>query len=94
MVPVIGTVVEVGPEEAGPEDTTFSHILIRQEDGQLREFAKVHALYEVAGLVEPEGGGTFVFLERADECRLAFVYRDSGARAVDFDAILFYFHQA
>jgi hypothetical protein len=94
MVPVIGTVVEVGPDEAAPEDTTFSHIVIRQKDGRLREFAMVRAIYEVAGLVEAKGGGTFVFLNVPPECRLAFVYRDTGARTVDFDAMLYYFDQA
>jgi hypothetical protein len=91
LVPINGTVVEVGPDEAGPEDTTFSHVIIRQEDGRLREFATVYAIYEVAGLIEPNGTGTFVFLDSPTECRLAFVYRNTGARGVDSEALYHHF---
>jgi hypothetical protein len=86
VVPITGTIVEVGPDENGPSDMTFAHIVIRQEGGGLREFAPVHAFYEVAGLVEAKGTGTF-------DCRLALVFRDTGTRAADFDALLLYFEE-
>ena len=91
LIAINGTVTEIGPEEAAPEETTLSHVIIRQEDGRVRKFAPVRAIYEVAGLVEAEGGGNFVFLDGPTECRLAFVYRDTGARAVDSEALHFYF---
>jgi hypothetical protein len=94
LVPVNGTVVEVGPDEAAPEDTTFSRVVIRQEDGKLREFVAVRAIYAVAGLVERDGIGTFVFCNRPAECRLVFVYRDTGARAADCDALYIHFESA
>ena len=94
LVPINGTVVEVGPDENGLSDVTFAHVLIRQEDGKLREFATVYAIYEVAGLVEPKGTGTFVFSDGPTECRLAFVFRDTGARAVDSEALYHHFESA
>jgi hypothetical protein len=61
LVPVNGILVEVGFDEAGPEDTTFANIIIRQEDGRLREFEAVRAIYPLAGLVEAKGGGRLCF---------------------------------
>lgn len=91
LVAINGTVAEVGPEEAGVHDTTLSYVIIRPEAGPVREFGPVHAIYEIAGLVEAKGAGNFVFLTSDTECRLAFVYRDTGARAVDTEALHFYF---
>jgi hypothetical protein len=90
MVPVNGTVVAVGPVELAPYDTTYQYVVIRQEDGTVRDFAPVHAIPEVSGLVERNAGGSFLFWDRPDGCRLSFFYRDDGARAVDFDAILLF----
>jgi len=90
MVPIVGTIVAVGPCECAPYDTTYSYVVIEKEDGTVRDFATVRAIYEVSGLVECDGEGTFLFLLGPDECRLSFVYRDTGARAVDFDAMNFY----
>jgi len=94
LVPINGTIVEVGPEEAGPRDTTFAHVVIRQEDGGLREFKTVSAIYDVAGLTERDGVGTFVFLNSPPDCRLAFVFRDTGARAADMVALHVHFEAA
>ena len=94
LVPVIGTVVAVGPVELDPYDTTYSYVVIEKEDGTVRDFAMVHAIYEVSGLVERDAAGTFVFLDGPDECRLVFVYRDTGARHVDCEALHFYFDAA
>jgi hypothetical protein len=94
MIPVIGTIVAVGPVELADHDTTYRCIVIRKEDGTVRDFAMVHAIPEVSGLVERDAAGTFLFLDGPDECRLSFVYRADGARAVDFDAVHAYFDQA
>jgi hypothetical protein len=61
LVPVIGTVVAVGPVELALYDTTYSYAVIEKEDGTVRDFAMVHATYEVSGLVERDAVGTFVF---------------------------------
>jgi hypothetical protein len=93
MVPVIGTVAVVGPVELADHDTTYRQIVIRDQAGALREFTMVRAVPELSGLVQPEASGTFLFWSGPTECRLAFVYRDDGARAVDFDAVREYFEQ-
>jgi hypothetical protein len=87
LVPLSGTVVAVGPVELDLYDTTYQYVVIRQEDGTVRDFAAVHAIPEVSGLVERNAGGTFLFWDGPDGCRLSFFYRDDGARAVDFDAM-------
>jgi len=87
IVPITGTVVEVAPDECAPRDVIFPLVVIRKEDGTLQRFAPVHAVYEVAGLVEANADGHFIFWRRPTEWRLAFCYRHNGARAVDFDAV-------
>jgi hypothetical protein len=94
MVPIIGTVIAVGPVELAPYDTTYRYIVLEKEDGSVRTFGTVHAIPEVSGLVQADAAGSFLFLDGADECRLSFVYRDDGARAVDFEALHVYFDQA
>jgi hypothetical protein len=94
MIPVIGTVVAVGPVELAPYDTTYSYVVIEKEGGTVRTFARVQAIPEVSGLVQADAAGTFLFLDGPDECRLSFVYRDDGARAVDCEALNIYFDQA
>jgi formylglycine-generating enzyme required for sulfatase activity len=44
MVPLSGTVVAVGPVELAPDDTTYQYVVIRQEDGTVRDFAAVQAI--------------------------------------------------
>ena len=87
LVPLSGTVVAVGPVELDLYDTTYQYVVIRQEDGTVRDFAAVQAIPEVSGLVERDAGGIFLFWDGPDGCRLSFFYRDDGARAVDFDAM-------
>jgi hypothetical protein len=91
MIPVVGTVVAVGPVELAPDDTTYRYVVIRKEGGTCRDFADVCAIPPLSGLVQRDAGGTFVFLDGSDECRLSFVYRDDGARGVDYEAVHFYF---
>jgi len=86
IVPITGTVVEVEPDVCG-DDAMFPRVVIRKEDGTFREFAPVHAVYEVAGLIEAKADGHFIFWKRPTEWWLAFCYRHSNARAVDFDAV-------
>jgi len=78
--------VEVGPDECDVHDVFYPCIVIRKEDGTFQEFAPVRAVYEVAGLIEANASGHFIFWQRPTECLLAFFYSDRGARAVDFDA--------
>jgi hypothetical protein len=87
MVPIIGTVVVVGPVELAPDDTTYESVVIRDEAGTLRKFTMIRAVPEVSGLVQCDASGIFLFWRGPTECRLVFVYRDDGARAVDFDAM-------
>jgi hypothetical protein len=53
-----------------------------------------HAIPAVSGLIQRDAAGTFLFLDAPDECRLSFVYRDAGARQVDYDAVHAYFDRA
>jgi len=88
VTPLIGTIVAVGPVELGPDDdTTYQYVVIRKEDGTCRDFAAVHAISALSGLVQRDVGGTFLLLDEPNECRLLFFYRDDGARAVDYDAV-------
>jgi hypothetical protein len=92
MIPLVGKVVAVGPVELG-DDTIYQYITIERDDGTARHFAMVRAVPAISGLVERDGAGTFVFLNGPDECRLAFVYRDHGARQADCEAMNFYFDE-
>ncbi|HXW23422.1 MAG TPA: hypothetical protein VEK73_01655 [Xanthobacteraceae bacterium] len=94
MVPVNGTVVEVGPVELAPFDTTYEYVAIRDESDRLREFKAVRAIPEVSALVQRDASGTFLFWDSPHECRLAFIYRADGAREVDFEALHTYFGAA
>jgi hypothetical protein len=94
MVPIVGTVTVVGAVELAPHDTTYESVVIRDEAGALREFTTVRAVPEVSGLIQPNASGTFLFLGGLTECRLSFVYRADGARAVDFEAVREYLEQA
>ena len=94
MVPVTGTVVDVGPVELAPCDTIYHHIVIRDDAGVLREFTMVNAVPELSGLVQRDASGTFLFWKGQTDCRLAFVYRDDGPRDVDFEAVREYLEQA
>jgi hypothetical protein len=90
MIPLIGTIVAVGPVELAPYDTTYQYVVIRKEDGTCRDFADVHAIPALSGLMRPDTAGTFLFLDEPDECRVLFVYREDGVRAVDYDAVYVY----
>jgi hypothetical protein len=87
IVPITGTIVEVAPDVCDVQDVIYPLVVIRKEDGTFQEFAPVHAIYEVAGLIEANAAGHFIFWRRPNEWRLAFCYRHNGARAVDFDAV-------
>ena len=70
--------------ELGPEDASHAYIVIEREDGTARHFGKVLAIPAVAGLIERDVAGTFLFLtDGTDECRLLFAYTETGARGVD-----------
>jgi hypothetical protein len=86
IVPVIGKVVAVSPSVEG-DDATFQYVAIEDESGALRSFAPVHALSELAGFLERDSSGAFVFLNKPDGFRLCFAYSDLGPRGVDFDAV-------
>jgi hypothetical protein len=86
VIPVIGKVVAVSPSVEG-DDTTFQYVAIEDESGALRSFAPVCALPELAGFLEQDASGAFIFLSSPDGCRLCFAYSDLGPRAVDFDAV-------
>jgi hypothetical protein len=92
IVPVIGKVVAVSPSVEG-DDTIFQYVAICDESGALRSFAKVCALPELAGFLEQDASGAFVFLNAPDSCRLCFAYSDLGPRACDFDAVRGYLEQ-
>jgi hypothetical protein len=93
IVPVIGKVVAVSPSEEG-DDAIFQYLTIEQKDGSARHFAPVCALPELAGFLEQDASGAFIFLKKPDGCRLCFAYSDLGPRGVDFDAVRGYLEQA
>jgi hypothetical protein len=92
IVPVIGKVVAVSPSEEG-DDATFQYVAIEDGSGALRSFAAVCALPELAGFLQQDASGAFVFLSKPDGCRLCFAYSDLGPRGVDFDAVRGYLEQ-
>jgi hypothetical protein len=53
----------------------------------------VCALPELAGFLQQDASGAFIFLNVADGCRLCFAYSDDGPRGVDFDAVRGYLEQ-
>jgi hypothetical protein len=84
LVSVVGTVEIVGPVELAPHDTTYSHVVIRDQRGELRHFATVCAAPGVSQLVEEHTTGLFVFHDAVDECRIWCVVCEDGRQAVDF----------
>ena len=86
IVPVIGKIVAVSPSVEG-DDATFQYVAIEDESGALRSFATVCALPELAGFLQQDASGAFIFLNQPDGCRLCFAYSDHGPRGVDFDAV-------
>jgi hypothetical protein len=92
IVPVIGKIVAISPSVEG-DDTTFQYVAIEDESGALRSFAKVCALPELAGFLEQDASGAYVFLNRPDGYRLCFAYSDDGPRGVDFDAVRGYLEE-
>jgi hypothetical protein len=86
IVPVIGKIVAISPAVEG-DDATFQYVAICDESGALRSFANVCALPELAGFLEPDASGAFIFLNEPNGCRLCFAYSDNGPRGVDFDAV-------
>jgi hypothetical protein len=93
IIPVIGKVVAISPSVEG-DDATFQYVTIEREDGSARHFAPVCALPELAGFLEQDASGAFIFLNKPDGCRLCFAYSDDGPRACDFDAVRGYLEQA
>jgi hypothetical protein len=87
LVAAIGTVVVVGPVELGDRDTTYRYLVVREQDGRLRDFTMVRAVPELSELVERDAIGTFVFWDSPAECRLWCVARADGPKAVDFTAL-------
>jgi|ERR1043166_1012293 hypothetical protein len=85
VVSVIGKVVAVSPAVEG-DDTTFRYVAICDQSGALRSFVPVCALPELAGFLQQDASGAFIFLN-GPECRLCFAYSDDGPRGVDFDAL-------
>jgi hypothetical protein len=69
IVPVIGKVVAVSSAVEG-DDTTFQYVTIEREDGSARHFAAVCALPELAGFLQQDAGGAYVFLNKPDGCVL------------------------
>jgi len=92
IVPVIGKVVAVSSAVEG-DDTTFQYVTIEREDGSARHFAPVCALPELAGFLQQDASGAYVFLNEPNGCRLCFAYSDDGPRGVDFDAVRGYLEQ-
>jgi hypothetical protein len=84
--------VAVSPAVEG-DDSTFQYVAIEDGSGALRSFAAVCALPELAGFLEQNTSGAFVFLNGPDSCRLCFAYSDLGPRGVDFDAVRGYLEQ-
>jgi hypothetical protein len=94
MVPVIGTIVVVGPLELAEHDTTYRYIVVRDQAGTLRDFTMVRAIPELSELVERDAIGIFLFWDGPKECRLTYVYRADGPRQVDFEAVRAYLEHA
>ncbi|HXW25513.1 MAG TPA: hypothetical protein VEK73_12290 [Xanthobacteraceae bacterium] len=87
LVAIVGTVEVVGAVELDIDDTTYSHVVIRDRRGELRCFATVRAVPGISQLVESEAIGLFVFSEGTAECRLWCVVCEDGRQAVDFGAL-------
>jgi hypothetical protein len=95
MLPVIGTIVAIGPTAADDGDTTYQHLAIREKGGRMRHFTIVRAIADLAALIEPHAIGIFLFWEQElGERRLCYVYRADGPRQVDFEAVRAYLEAA
>jgi hypothetical protein len=95
MIPVVGTIVAVGPATAGDGEMTYQHLAIREKGGKVRHLTLVRAVRDLAALIEPHAIGLFLFVERGlGERRLCYVDRGDGPRAVDFEAVRAYFIRA
>ena len=92
IVPVIGKIVAVSPAEEG-DDTIFKYVAIEDEKGELRSFAPVCSLPELAGFLKLNDSGTYIFLNKPNGCRLCFAVSDDGPRGVDFDAVRGYLEE-
>jgi hypothetical protein len=87
IAPVIGKVVAVSPTLEGPDETDFQYVAIEDASGALRSFAPVHTLPELAGFLQQDASGAYIFLNGPEGWRLCFAYSDDGPRGVDFDAV-------
>jgi hypothetical protein len=67
------------PEQMATVERSYCNVVIRDEKGALRDFATVHALLELSGLVRPDASAAFIFLKGPNGWRLCFVYSDDGA---------------
>jgi hypothetical protein len=64
IVPVIRKIVAVSPS-VEDDDATFQYVAICDESGALRSFAAVCALPELAGFLQQDASGAFIFLNEA-----------------------------
>jgi hypothetical protein len=90
LVPVIGAITAIGPNNADNGGVIYRYIEFREEGGRTRRLTIVRAIAALAALIEQHAIGVFLFWERQEESRLWCVDRADGPQRVDFEALRAY----
>jgi hypothetical protein len=87
LLSIVGTIASIGPRMRDRQDTIFQHLEFQEEGGGLRRVTIVHAIAEIAALIEERAIGIFVFWSLPGMRRLWCVDRADGARQVDYQVL-------
>jgi hypothetical protein len=93
IIPVIGTITAIGPNNLDKGAVLYRYIEISELGGRVRRLTIVRAVEALASLIEQHAIGMFLFWEREGERRLWCVDRADGPQQVDFEAIRAYVQQ-
>jgi hypothetical protein len=93
ILPVIGTITAIGPNNLDKGAVLFRYIDICEKGGRTRHLTIVRAVEALAALIEQHAIGLFLFWERQGERWLWCVDRADGPQRVDFEAIRAYVQQ-
>jgi hypothetical protein len=87
LLSIVGAIASIGPRMRDRQGTIFHHLEFQEEGGGLRRVTIVHAIAEIAALIEERAIGIFVFWSLPGERRLWCVDRTDGAKQVDYQVL-------
>jgi hypothetical protein len=93
IIPVIGTITAVGPNNLDKGGVLYRYIEICEQGGRIRRLTIVRAVEALAALIEQHAVGMFLFWERQGERWLWCIDRADGPQQVDFEAMRAYVQQ-